>query len=249
MKYLSIAVRLRLSSPRVVKLLNGIGFSDPNKIPIALTHKIYAEEDFITIRHFYHRRFTEVEIPEGANPETVRHEYLTENLKLPRGLKYTDIAGFLSDKVPFRALRNEDRIIAGVSLERFLINGHKKFNVVNNLPKRHYKVYAFALKAEINTSASYINANPNWDQIKPAFYVGQTSKSRLERFEQHTTGIKANVFVRNFGVRPFELANKTEELAEMCGVPVEGLRHYQAQYYEFKLTRLLKEKGYGAYCK
>jgi uncharacterized protein (DUF2132 family) len=249
MKYLTIAVRLRLSSPSVVNLLQRIGFDDPTLTPIALTHKIYTEEDFIKIRHFYHRRFTEVEIPEGSNPKTVRREYLTENLKLPRGLKYTDIAGFLSDKVPFRALRNEDRIIAGVSLERFLIKGHNNYNVVNNLPKTHYKVYAFALKSEINTSAKYINANPDWNQTKPAFYIGQTSKSRLERFEQHTTGIKANAFVKNFGVRPFELANKTDELAELCGVPVEGLRHYQAQYYEFKLTRLLKEKGFGAYCK
>lgn len=110
-------------------------------------------------------------------------------------------------------------------------------------------MYALALKSEINTSARYVSANPDWDQTKPAFYIGQTAKSRLERFEQHTTGIMANIFVRNFGVRPFELANKTDELAEMFGVPVENLRHYQAQYYEFKLTRLLKEKGYGAYCK
>lgn len=138
MKYLSIAVRLRLTSPRVINLLHRIGFDDPSLTPIALTHKIYTEDDFNTIKNFYYRRFTEVEISEGANPIAVRCEYLTENLKLPRGLKYTDIAGFLSERVPFRALRNEDRIIVGVSLERFLLNGHKKYNVVNNLPKTHY---------------------------------------------------------------------------------------------------------------
>lgn len=84
MKYQSVAVRLKLTSSRVLNLLQRIGFDDPTLTPIALTHKIYTEEDFNTIKNFYHRIFTELAIPEGLNPMAVRREYLTENLKLSR---------------------------------------------------------------------------------------------------------------------------------------------------------------------
>ena len=101
----------------------------------------------------------------------------------------------------------------------------------------------------IKENQSFLQHNPNIDMNKPAFYIGQTSKNREERYCDHKSGVHANQFVLNFGIEPYEAADKTYELAEQFKVSVDDLRHYQALYYELKLTLLLQENGYGAYSK
>ncbi len=132
-------------------------------------------------------------------------------------------------------------------MERFILAVSKKHNLLNVIPAKKNRVYAIQLNDEIKENESFLQHNPNIVINKPAFYIGQTSKTREERYREHKNGIRSNRFARHFGIEPYEAADKTYELAKLFDVPVDDLRHYQALYYELKLTTLLQENGYGAY--
>lgn len=245
--YTSIAVKLKKSSKRVIRLLEREGITNPSQDLIVLTNKIYSEIEFKEIESYFYRKYSELNLQDDKDAAAKRREFLKENLKLPRGMKFRDISGFLNHLKPFKKLKNADFITAGVSMERFILNGSKRFHLLNKIPEQNYRVYAFQLSESIKDEVSFLNHNPNMDKNKPAFYVGQTSKSREERHNEHINGIRANKFMKKFGIKSFETANKTHELAELFKIPVDDLRHYQALYYESKLTKLLQENGYGAY--
>ena len=66
------------------------------------------------------------------------------------------------------------------------------------------------------------------------------------------SGINANKFVRDYGVKPFDAANCTELIFKYfkdinIQILIDDLRHYQALYYERKLAEELRKSGNGAY--
>ena len=242
----SLVIKLK-KTKRVLRLLEKDGLRDSKLLPIVLTNKIYDESAFKEIENYFYRKYAEVNLEHDEDATKKRAEFLKKNLKLPRGLKFTDVGGFLNHLSPFKKLKKNSYINAGMALEEFIFDGTKQYNLLNKIPQKNYRVYAIQLNDEIKENESFLQHNPNININKPAFYVGQTSKTREERYSEHKNGIRSNRFAKIYGLESYEAADRTYELAEQFGVPVENLRHYEAQYYELKLTTLLQEKGYGAY--
>ena len=67
-------------------------------------------------------------------------------------------------------------------------------------PRKTHSVYVIELKPKVlEQHPKFVKANPNHDPAKACFYVGMTSKTPEERFEQHLKGYKANKYARDFG--------------------------------------------------
>ncbi|MCJ7466621.1 MAG: ribose-5-phosphate isomerase [Maribacter sp.] len=57
------------------------------------------------------------------------------------------------------------------------------------MPKTQYRVYVVELSKRVFTeNARFRAANPQFNGVLQCLYVGMTSKSPKERFEQHKTG-------------------------------------------------------------
>jgi hypothetical protein len=242
----SLVIKLK-KTKRVLRLLEKDDLRDSKLLQIVLTNRIYDESEFKEIENYFYRKYAEVNLENDDDATKKRAEFLKKNLKLPRGLKFTDVGGFLNHLSPFKKLNKESFINAGVALEEFILDGTEQYNLLNVIPAKTNRVYAIQLNDEIKENESFLQHNPNIDINKPAFYIGQTSKNRKERYDEHKKGVRSNRFAKNFGIEPYEVADKTFELAKLFDVQVENLRHYQALYYELKLTTLHQEKGYGAY--
>ena len=74
------------------------------------------------------------------------------------------------------------------------------------LPERYrgrrgdYAVYVVLLRRDVARTARFANANPDWRQERPCFYVGMTSRPVLARLRQHLRGPKSSRYVRRFGL-------------------------------------------------
>ena len=59
------------------------------------------------------------------------------------------------------------------------------------MPKTEYRVYVIELSKKVFTeNRKFREANPQFNGVLECLYVGMTSKSPKERFEQHKTGYK-----------------------------------------------------------
>jgi len=57
------------------------------------------------------------------------------------------------------------------------------------MSKREYSVYVIELSKKVfSENARFRNANPQYNGAMQCVYVGMTSKTPAERFEQHKTG-------------------------------------------------------------
>ena len=84
--YTSIAVKLRHTSTRVIRLLEREGITNPSKDLIVLTNKIYSEIEFKEIESYFYRKYSELNLQDDKDAAAKRREFLKENLKLPRGM-------------------------------------------------------------------------------------------------------------------------------------------------------------------
>ena len=105
--------------------------------------------------------------------------------------------------------------------------------------KYHHNVYVIELSPDVLDESRFAEANPHHDPTKPCLYVGMTGLTPEQRFQNHKAGIKANRYVRRYGLRlrpdlyayanpmPFGAAEEMErELAE--GLREEGYAVWQA---------------------
>lgn len=59
------------------------------------------------------------------------------------------------------------------------------------MPKVQYRVYVIELSKRVfNENAKFRAANPQFNGVLQCLYVGMTSKTPKERFEQHKTGYR-----------------------------------------------------------
>jgi hypothetical protein len=65
---------------------------------------------------------------------------------------------------------------------------------------RHH-VYVVELDERVMNEPSFARANPDWDATRPCVYVGMTGLTPELRFARHKAGVKANRFVRDYGLR------------------------------------------------
>ena len=59
------------------------------------------------------------------------------------------------------------------------------------MPAKIYRVYVIELSKKVyNESTKFREANPQFNGVLECLYVGMTSKTANERFEQHKTGYR-----------------------------------------------------------
>ncbi len=106
---------------------------------------------------------------------------------------------------------------------------------VNRL--HHYHVYVVELSKDVLHEKRFIKANPGYVSGKPCVYVGMTGLDPDTRFDKHKAGVKANRYVREFGLRLlphlYEVYNP---------MPYDGARDM-----EVELAISLREAGYGVW--
>ena len=105
------------------------------------------------------------------------------------------------------------------------------------MSRYHHSVYVVELSSDVLNEARFRKSNPGYVLGKPCVYVGMTGLSPDERFDKHKAGIKANRFVRLYGLRLlphlYEVYNP---------MPYEAAREM-----EVELGIGLREDGYGVW--
>ena len=72
--------------------------------------------------------------------------------------------------------------------------------VNKHLPETH-NVYVVQLSDKVLSNSKALKLNPDCDLDKPPLYIGSTGLSPEARFQKHKDGLKANTFVRDYGIR------------------------------------------------
>jgi predicted GIY-YIG superfamily endonuclease len=105
-------------------------------------------------------------------------------------------------------------------------------------PRRHHhSVYVVLLSRDVLYERKFVKCNPDYDPDKPCVYVGMTGQSPDVRFDKHKAGLKANRYVRKYGLRLMP------ELYEVYNPMPYGA----ALDMEIELAIYLRERGYGVW--
>ena len=100
-----------------------------------------------------------------------------------------------------------------------------------------HNIYVIELDKEVLEKKKFRDANPDYEEGKPCVYVGMTSKTPEERFQQHKEGYRASRIVKKFGVRlkprQYESHNP--------------MSRDEASELEFEKARRLRRKGWGVW--
>ncbi len=139
---------------------------------------------------------------------------------MPSASQVTPVAGASSPATDDGAL---DRLPRGMAARR--------------VHRHHHHVYVVELSVRVWNEASFRRANPDYRLGKPLVYVGMTGLDPDLRFDRHKAGIRANRFVREYGLRLlpalYEVYNP---------MPYEAAREM-----EVELAIGLREAGYGVW--
>ena len=103
--------------------------------------------------------------------------------------------------------------------------------------KARFNVYVIELDRAVLSDRKFQKANPDYKQGRPCVYVGMTSQSPEQRFEQHKNGVKAARFAKKYGIRlkPRQYAHHNPMTYEdACEMEVEKARR-------------LRKRGYGVW--
>jgi hypothetical protein len=101
----------------------------------------------------------------------------------------------------------------------------------------HHSVYVVELSRAVLGEARFMRANPHYVGARPCVYVGMTGLSPDERFDKHKAGIKANKYVRLYGLR----------LMPDLYLPFNPMPYAGAQEMEVELGIALREEGYAVW--
>ena len=103
--------------------------------------------------------------------------------------------------------------------------------------QHHYSVYVIELDPRVLNVRRFRAANPDRDITKPCVYVGMTGLTPEARFAKHRAGIRANRYVRDFGVR----------LLPRLYAYANPMPYEAAREMEVELAIALREEGYGVW--
>ena len=114
------------------------------------------------------------------------------------------------------------------------------------MPKTQYRIYVIELRKKVFTeNTRFRAANPQFNGVLECLYVGMTSKTPKERFEQHKTGYRnkkghnlSSSIVRKYGsyLRP-SLYNHIDPISTRA----------EALKMEEKLALELRRKRYAVW--
>ena len=105
--------------------------------------------------------------------------------------------------------------------------------VNKHLPETH-NVYVVQLSDKVLSNSKALKLNPDCDLDKPPLYIGSTGLSPEARFQKHKDGLKANTFVRDYGIR----------LRPDMYSYLNPLSFYDAEAEEELLAKKLKAEGH-----
>lgn len=104
-------------------------------------------------------------------------------------------------------------------------------------PRLSHNVYVVELEPRVLKIRRFRARNPGYRAGQPCVYVGMTGLPPGERFQNHKAGVKANWYVRKFG-----LGLLPELFAHLNPMPYAA-----AQRMERDLADELQEKGYAVW--
>jgi hypothetical protein len=122
---------------------------------------------------------------------------------------------------------------------RVAVAGSFRERIRRSQDRPSYRVYVIRLDPAVLQVKRFKNANPNHTVGKPCYYVGMTSCSAEERFDQHKRGYKKCKLVQLYGL---ELA--TEKFAD---IPL--LSRNDAEAMEKSHAADLRRQGYAVWQK
>ncbi|MCP5267123.1 MAG: hypothetical protein H6934_13485 [Burkholderiaceae bacterium] len=104
-------------------------------------------------------------------------------------------------------------------------------------PRFHHHVYVVELSASVWREARFRRANAHYLGTAPCVYVGMTGLDPDLRFDRHKAGIRANRFVRDYG-----LHLRPDLYAVFNPMPYDAARDM-----EVELAIGLREQGYAVW--
>lgn len=113
------------------------------------------------------------------------------------------------------------------------------------MPKKRYSVYVIELSKRVWTeNARFRKANPQYFSSLECLYVGMTSKSPYERFDQHVLGIKSkrghslsSAIVKKYGMY----------LRHSMTTHLDLMTQKEAMAMEENLALILRRKRYAVW--
>ncbi len=102
-----------------------------------------------------------------------------------------------------------------------------------------FNLYVVLLDPAVLKHKRFRDANPRHDPSKPSVYVGRTGLSPEERFAKHKQGVKANSYVKRYGVRLLpDLYRRFHNMPRADADLMEG-----------RLATMLRRHGYAVWQK
>ena len=100
-----------------------------------------------------------------------------------------------------------------------------------------HNIYVIELDKQVLEKRKFREANPDYVDDSPCVYVGMTSKTPEERFEQHKSGYRSSRIVKQFGIR----------LKPRQYQSLNPMSRDEATEMEFEKARRLRKKGWGVW--
>ncbi len=106
-------------------------------------------------------------------------------------------------------------------------------------PATGFNLYVVLLDPAVLHHRRFRDANPRHRPGKPCVYVGRTGLSPESRFEKHKQGIKANSYVRRYGIRLLPAIYRR----------FRNMPRAEADRMEIRLAETLRRHGYAVWQK
>jgi len=97
-----------------------------------------------------------------------------------------------------------------------------------------YNIYVIELDKAVLKKKKFLEANPQYEGKKPCVYVGMTSRTPEERFDQHKRGYKSSKYAKKYGIRlrPRLFANHNPmTYGDACDMEKEKARRLRKRGY------------------
>ena len=100
-----------------------------------------------------------------------------------------------------------------------------------------HNIYVIELDKQVLEKKKFREANPDYVDGSPCVYVGMTSKTPEQRFEQHKSGYRSSRLVKQFGIK----------LKPRQYQSLNPMSRNEAAEMEFEKARRLRKKGWGVW--
>ena len=111
----------------------------------------------------------------------------------------------------------------------------------------NYSIYVIELDKSILELKKFREENPNYIEGKPCVYVGYTSKTPEERFEQHITGAKNKKGYSIYSKKVKKYGLRLKPRLYNSHNPIKS--QDEAMKMEVKKARRLRKRGYAVWQK